>query len=355
LYLSLLPIAYFSSFFASMLKGKLGFFFLFGILQMLGVLLALDANMTDFPNYMRHYFNVPSLSELIIDPSLFQQIYGEPLFAVMQITAKSLDLNYIEFRIVFYFILMTFNALLFSKLKGYAFLAVLWYFAFFYHNDGNIMRVAMASTLLMLCVYYYGLGRFLYAVVCFFSAVMFHYLSLVLLPILALHYLKVGKRFIILSIIFSLLFSFFVSSRELLLLVGGLANEESFIFDKIYRYAYGYESGGAGAIRFITVIPLVLISTILYKYKQTAQGAAARLWVLVFTMSLCSLFFFGDFRLFADRIYTMLGYSGAVILVLSVSAFERRSKIIYKAFWIFLILFFIVFKYRDYYWNIGLG
>jgi hypothetical protein len=333
------------------LSPKLKILLLAVLLQIMGLVLALDINMVDYPYYLHHHLKVPAIWQLISDPSLFHLVYGEPIFVVLQIVSKSIGLDYQGFRIFFYSLMMLFNTLFLSKYYKNVFFILLWYVAFFYHNDGNIMRAAFSSTLAMLSLHYLGVKSFLMSFIYCVAAILMHYSAVILLFFYFSYLANLGKKAVILVLTFSLFVGLLGVSRLLLFRIGDLGNESFFILDKLYRYSVDYASEAAGVLRFITVIPLLIILTVVYKYKLVIKTKADITWLIVSSVALSSLLFFSDFRLFADRIFTLLGLSCGVLLVISFRAFTESSLVFYRLFWALLLLSFTVYKYHSYYWG----
>jgi len=213
---------------ASFLRAHGRSILLFLLLQALGLLLALDSGIVDFQNYYYHYQKVPTLSEVIGDLSLFSDIYGEPLYAFIQLLCKSLGLSYLHFRILFFALMMAFNAAFITKFRSYSFLVLLWYFAFYYHNDGNIIRTAFSSTLFMLGVYYTGQRRLAFSMLYFISASLMHSLAIIFPAVYLVFYLNLGRNSIILMTFLSLLIGLLGISRATLKWIGSFGYETNF-------------------------------------------------------------------------------------------------------------------------------
>jgi len=314
----------------------------------MGVVLALDSNMVDFPSYMSHYEKTPALIDVVNDFNLLVVVYGEPLFVGFQVLCKSIGLNYIGFRILFFSLMMLLNTLLFYKFKPYIFFILLWYLAFFYHNDGNIMRSAFSSTLVMLSVVYLNQKNLMLSFFCFVLAVLMHYFALFLLFFYTWYFLNFKRKAVIFFLLFSFLLGLLGISKFILLFIVGLGGEDMLILDKIYRYSLDEGRQGAGVLRFITVLPILIISVAIIKYRIVIRSKSDNAWLMVFTIAVSSLFFFSDFRLMSDRLFTLLGFSGSVLLILTFRAFDKSTLVVYQFFWISLLVLFTGFKYRNY-------
>ncbi|WLD59432.1 EpsG family protein [Salinispirillum sp. LH 10-3-1] len=350
MYLSILPVALFLSGFARFVKDRIRFIVVFLILQIMGLVLALDSSMTDYSSYSEHFTKVPNISEILTDPKSFSRAYGEPAFVGLQVLAKSLGLDYVIFRVIFYSLMMAFNAIFFLKFKSYFVFIFFWYFAFFYHNDGNIMRTAFSSTLFMLGVFHLGHKKTYVSLAYFIAASLFHYTAIIFIGVYVAFFLNFGRWFVIFSLLLSLMFGFFGVGRSLLVWITSYSELSFIIFDKIYRYANYNLSPEAGVVRFITVVPMALILLVFVKYNLVIRNRLDRQWLVVFSLSVCFLFIFSDFRLFADRIFTLMGMAGGALLVASFKAFNSRSLLAYQLSWLILLLIFSVYKYFNYNW-----
>lgn len=351
MYISILPVAYIISFAAELSKRNAKFLILFFLLQFMGVILALDHNMADFFNYAEHYYYVPTFSN-ILDGASFETIYGEPLFALIQVLCKSLGLDYIDFRLIFFSIMMFFNAVFIFKFKSYSHIMLLWYFAFYYHNDGNIMRTAFSSTLLMLSVFYLGERKSKVSLLYYLGAVLFHYSSIVFLFVYLICYLNLGRRFVFISLVTSFFIAIFIGGRNILIWLISYFGDSSFLIQKLYHYAFEYDNGTGGIIRFIILIPMLIITFTMLKYEELIKEQSTKVYFLSFSMALCLLVVFSDFRLFSERYFTLLGWSGAAVLITTFNSFKGDSNLLYKGVWILLLFTFSMYKYMGYQWLI---
>lgn len=347
------PISLLAAAFGSLTPAHVRIFFVFFVLQILGVILALDTNMTDFASYARHYQNVPLIDSVLRGHASIFDAYGEPGFVLMQSVAKYFSFSYVEFRLLFFFLLMTLNTIVICWFKWSALLVLPWYFAFFYHNDGNIIRMAFSSTLLMLAILQFSSGEFKKSLLLSVLAVSFHYSALLIVPLYILRKINpkayLSSIFLILSILFGVI-GFTAIVVELINMLG--FTSEAYVVDKVLRYAQSDREGG-GLIRSITVFPFFILLFCIVRYKKLlGDNELAYIFFITFLFSLLNLFLFSDLRLFADRAFRMFGLSGGFLMYYIILSFSKRSRPIIVLLYLFYLFLFTAFKYQGYSWEL---
>jgi len=351
MYLYLYPIYLLASFLPGLklFGGKL---FLFFVMQILGLVLALDVNMTDYFNYERIYKETAYFGQLLSGEKSFSDGYGEFGYVLLSSIAKSLGLGYDPFRVVYFTLLMSIIWIFFVRFKVSIFFASLWYFAYFFHNDGNIIRMAMASSIVMVGIGYLSLGYVRRFLILILVASAFHVSVLACLVLLFFYYFRPKRLFFIIALVVGLIIGL-KGGAYILGFLGKLSffsDSSVYIISKIVRYLDAGREG-AGLLRSLVVVSMTILVFFLVNFNRMYISRGHYIWFCSLFITLLFLLVFSDLRLFSDRMFRLFGMSGGVLLGFLVQNFQGINRLVVSTFLVIFFSAFLCFKYYSLSWS----
>lgn len=319
--------------------------FLLTTLLFLGVVLAIDTKQVDYNNYFIHFEKVPSLIDIFYGAS-FDKTYGEYGFVIFQSVAKTFGLNYVEFRLALY---ATYSIVSFLMIRASAFplLAFLWFFSFFYHDDGNITRTALAGSIATLSLIHYSKGNLANYLLLISLSLSFHLISIVALFPVFFRFLP-NRRLTYISI---LLTSLIIGNFGGAYIISEILNyssmsEESYMLKKLITYSNS-DRGGEGILRLSTLLPFAMMVFAIWKFDLLMKQKNAVVWLSTSTICLSLMFAFADFGLYANRVFRILGMSFIFLFPYQVRLFEKKTYCLYIVGLAFLLSLLVVIKFLN--------
>ncbi|MEL4340211.1 EpsG family protein [Shewanella xiamenensis] len=234
---------------------------------------------TDYPAYYDIFVSLPKLQNL--SASDIQNTYGEVGYLYLNVIVKSLGFEFFVVTIVSAFISI-FGKFFFVKKLCYSTPLVLTcYLAMhFVTTEFSELRwsVATGFSFMAFCCFYY---RKYYSVAFFFSlAVLFHYSTLLLFPIVFIKRIPIKYIFIIFtfSFILALSYKFFAFSISLDL------NSSFYALARLQRYLNDPDSN----VGFISLGKLVFYMSILFAMDKVSRGRNYdEISVFLYKVALC--------------------------------------------------------------------